>query len=80
LKCFLLILTTLTLYCTKSNQDITIVIINIKKASIDAKKKSIIKTRPDINYKINRRLYRLKYSPYDILIVDIMTLNPFCDC
>jgi hypothetical protein len=63
----------------KANQDIAIVIINIKKASTDAKKKSIIGIYPDINYKINRCLYRLKYSLYNILIINIMTLNPFCD-
>ena len=57
-----------------------IVIINIKKASIDAKKKSIIRTCLNINCKINRYLYGLKYLLYNILIINIMTLNPFCNC
>ena len=79
-KCLLLIITTLTAYCTKSNQGISVFILNINKASTNSKQKSMTWRGPDINSKVNFCLRWLKYSSYDILSFRKAVMNPVCNC
>ena len=52
---------------------------DIKKAYIDFKYKRIIKRGPDINYKVDICLYRLKNLLYDILAFSKIAINLICD-
>ena len=66
----------MTIYYIKANQDILILILDIKKAYTDSKYKRIIKKSPDINHKINICLCRLKNLLYNILAFSKVAINP----
>ena len=68
------------MYYIKANQDILILILDIKKAHTDSKYKRMIKRGPDINYKVDIYLYRLKNSLYNILAFNKIAINPIYDC
>jgi hypothetical protein len=67
------------MYYTKANQDILILILDIKKARTDFKYKRIIKRGLDINYKVDICFYRLKNLLYNILAFSKMAINPIYD-
>jgi hypothetical protein len=78
-KCLLLIITTLTMYRTKSNQGILVFILNINKASTNSKHKSMTWRGLDINGKVNFCLCWLKYSSYNILSFRKAIMNLICN-
>jgi hypothetical protein len=68
------------MHCTKANQDVLILILDIKKARADSKYKRVIRRSPNINYKVNIYSYRLKNSSYDILAFSEIAINPIRNC
>ena len=63
------------MYHIKANQDILILILDIKKAYIDSKYKRIIRRGLDINYKVDIYFYKLKNLLYNILAFSKIAIN-----
>ena len=79
-KCLSLIIITLTVYCTKSNQRILIFILNIDKAGTNFKQKSMTWRGSNINSKMNIYLCWLKNFSYNILSLRKAVVNPISNC
>ena len=65
------------MYYMKANQDISILILDIKTTGADSKYKRVVGRGPDINRKVNVCFYRLKDSSYNILAFRKVTMDPF---